>query len=223
MKRLLAVMAVLACAHGVEGQALNAVLARIDTAAHGFSGVSAQMTKLSHTAVLDDNTTESGSFRMQRRDNEVRALVDFRAEKDKRIIFFADKTVQIYYPNLQLVQVYDLGTQAKVLDQYVLLGFGTPAKELEAAYKIELAGFEAIDGKNAARLELEAKDAATRERLVKAEIWIPEDSGLPIQQKFYQKNGNYTLVKYSNLQLSPSSEKLLKLVVPEGTKTEHPR
>jgi outer membrane lipoprotein-sorting protein len=222
MKQLLAVIAIVACARGVQAQELNAVLARIDAAARGFSGVSAQMTSTAHTAVLDDNTTESGSFRMQRKGKEVRALVDFTAAKDKRIVFFAETKVQIYYPNLQLVQVYDLGAQAKVLDQYILLGFGTPAKELEAGYTIQLAGTDTIDGKNAARLALEPKDAATRERLEKAEIWIPEDSGLPIQQKFYQKNGNFTLVKYTGLQLSQSSDKPLKLMVPEGTKTEHP-
>lgn len=222
MKRLLAVIAVVACARGVEGQELNTVLARIEAAARGFSGVSAQMTAVTHTAVLNDDTTESGSFRMQRRHKEVRALVDFQTEKDKRIIFFADKTVEYYSPNLQLVQVYDLGAQAKILDQLILLGFGTPVKDLEAAYKIELAGTETVDGKRAARLELEPRDVPTRERLVKAELWIPEDGGLPIQQKFYQKNGNYRLVKYSDLQLSQPSEKPLKLIVPEGTKTEHP-
>jgi outer membrane lipoprotein-sorting protein len=158
---------------------------------------------------------------MQRKGKEVRALLDFTTEKDKRIIFFAEKTVQVYYPNLQLVQVYDLGAQAKVLDQYILLGFGTPAKDLGAGYTIELAGTDAVDGKSAARLALIPKDAATREQLVKAEIWIPEDAGLPVQQKFYQKNGNYTLVKYSNLKSSQASDKPLKLMVPDGTKTEH--
>jgi len=222
MKQLLAVIGIVLCARGVQGQELNAVLARMDAAAHGFSGVSAQMTSVAHTAVLNDDTTESGSFRMQRKGKEVRALVDFTTEKDKRILFFADKAVQIYYPNLQLVQVYDLGAQAKVLDQYILLGFGTPAKELEAGYTIQVGATDTVDGKNATRLELEPKDAATRERLVKAELWIPEDSGLPVQQKFYQKNGNFTLVKYSGLQLSQSSDKPLKLTVPEGTKTEHP-
>jgi outer membrane lipoprotein-sorting protein len=222
MKQLLAVIAVVACVRGAEGQELTSVLARIDAAAHGFSGVSARMTSLAHTAVLNDDTTESGSFHMQRKGKDVRALVDFSAEKDKRIIFFADKALQIYYPNLQLVQVYDLGTQAKVLDQYLLLGFGTSAKELEAGYNIKLLGIEKVDGKDAARLELEPKDAAARDRLVKAEIWIPEDSGLPVQQKFYQKNGNFTLVKYSGLQSTSSSDKPLKLTVPEATKTEHP-
>jgi len=223
MKRLLAVFALVAFARLAHGETLPEVMARIDAAAHGFTGMNAQMKKVSHTAVLDDDTTETGRLQMQRRGKDVRALLDFTAEKDKRIVFFADKTAQIYYPNLQLVQIYDLGAQAKVLDQFILLGFGTSAKELETGYKIEFSGSETIDGKNASRLVLEPKDAATRERLVKAEIWIPEDSGLPVQQKFYQKNGNFTLVKYSSLQPSPSSEKLLQFVPPPGTKTEHPR
>lgn len=213
----------LGCVFSAYGETLSAVLARLDAAAPSFSGVTAQMTEITHTAVLNEDTTDKGLFRMQRHGKEVRALVDFSGEKDKRVLFFADRSAHVYYPNLNLVQVYDLGSQSKLIDEYLLLGFGVSGKDLQKAYNIQVLGTEAVNGKNTSRLELIPKDPATREQLVKAEIWIPEDSALPVQQKIYQKNGNFTLVQYSDLRLTPSSDKQpLKLVTPPGTKTEHP-
>ena len=205
-------------------ESLHAILGRMDATAPSFKGIGATLRMVSHTAILNDDTTQNGVLHMRRlRPGEVRALINFTDEKDKHTVAFGDRLVKMYYPNLNLVQVYDLGKNAKLIDQYLLLGFGSSGKDLQNSYDIKEAGTESINGRNTTKLELTPKSKEAQERLAKAEIWFPEDADYPVQQKFYQPNGNFTLVTYSNFQLNPSfSQKDLELNTPPGVKTDHP-
>jgi outer membrane lipoprotein-sorting protein len=213
---------VFACCGTAES--LQSILGRMDATAPSFKGIGATLHMVSHTAILNDDTTQNGVLHMRRvRPGEVRALINFTDEKDKHTVAFGDRLVKMYYPNLNLVQVYDLGRNAKLIDQYLLLGFGSSGKDLQNSYDIKEAGTESINGRNTTKLELTPKSKEAQERLAKAEIWFPEDADYPVQQKFYQPNGNFTLVTYSNFQLNPSfNQKDLELNTPQGVKTDHP-
>jgi outer membrane lipoprotein-sorting protein len=225
MKWFSVLFAVAACTSLAHADSLPALLSRLDASAPSFKGVSANLQMVSHTAILDDNTTETGLFKLQRRKpSDVRAIIDFTGEKDKRTVAFAEHTVRVYYPNLALVQIYDLGRNVKLLDQYLLLGFGTSGKDLLTAYTITLLGSETVDGKPTTHLQLIPKDEGVLQRLAKAELWFPNDEGYPIQQKFYQPNGNYTLVTYEKVTVNPVfAPEGLELKVPADTRKETPK
>jgi outer membrane lipoprotein-sorting protein len=187
-----------------QADSLPELLSRLDAAAPSFKGVSADLKRVSHIEVINDTTTESGQLKLQRRKaTDLRAIVDFTGDKDKRTLFFANRTVKVYSPNLALVQVYDLGRSVKFLNQYLLLGFGTSGKDLQNSYDITLLGTDTVDGKLATHVQLTPKDAGAKEKLVKAELWFPADAGYPVQQKFFEPNGNFTLVTYSKIVLNP--------------------
>jgi outer membrane lipoprotein-sorting protein len=210
-----------------QGDALSQLLSRLDAAAPAFKGVTADLKKVSHISVIDDTSTEPGQLKLQRtRGNDVRAIIDFTGEKDKRTLGFADRTVKVYTPNLALVQNYDLGRSVKFLNQYLLLGFGSSGKDLQKGYDISLLGPETIAGVSTIHLELVPKDKGAREKLAKAELWFPVESTdpYPIQQKFYEPNGNFTLITYSNVQLNPVfNPPILELKVPPNTREETPK
>src|SRR4051795_10214771 len=113
-----------------SAETVQAALSRMDAAAAKFHSMSADVKMTTHTAILNDDTTESGTVRMRRGKDETEALIDFTGSKDRRTIAFVEKAIQIYYPNLKLVQVYKLGRKSKLVDQYLLLGFGTSGKDL---------------------------------------------------------------------------------------------
>jgi outer membrane lipoprotein-sorting protein len=206
----------------LASEKLDAVLSRMDQSAAQFHSMSADIRMVTHTAILDDDTAESGTLKMQRAKNEAEALIDFTGEKDRRTIAFMNKTIQLYFPKLNLVQIYKLGKKANLLDQYLLLGFGTSGKELVKGYAVKLAGSEQVNGKDATKLELIPKDSKVKEQLDKVEIWLPSDSGYPVQQKFYNPSGNHRLVTYTNFQLNPSLGSL-KLQAPPNAKVEYPQ
>ena len=220
MKLLLVLLVVISTG---TAEPVDAILKRMDATAPSFKGITANLRMVSHTAILNDDSTQDGVLHMRRlKPGEVRALIDFTDAKDKHSVAFGERTVKMYYPNLNLVQVYDLGKNAKLIDEYMLLGFGNSGKDLQAKYDIQDGGSEQVGGRRTTRLELIPKSKDAQQRLSKAEIWFPEDADYPVQQKFYQPNGNFTLVTYSDFQLNPSFKtKDLELNTPPGVKTDH--
>jgi outer membrane lipoprotein-sorting protein len=222
MKLLSLLFVAAVCLLAVDGASLSELFSRLDAAAPSFKGVSADLKKTSHIAVIDDTTTEPGQLKLQRRKaSDVRAIIDFNGEKDKRTLAFAERTLKIYSPNLALVQKYDVGRNVKFLNQYLLLGFGTSGKDLQNSYDTSLLGTDTVEGKATTHLQLIPKDPGAREKLAKAELWFPVDAAYPVQQKFFEPNGNFTVITYSNIKLNPVFDSGgLELKVPPNTREE---
>jgi outer membrane lipoprotein-sorting protein len=202
---------------------LDQVLAAMDKASASFSDMSARLTRLDYTAVIKDTSQESGVVRMKRAGSrDIRMRIDF-AEPDPRTIVFERATAQIYYPKIQTVQVYNLGKQRSLVDQFLLLGFGSSGKELARNYSLKVTGEETIAGQPATRLELTPKAASMLEHIRKVELWVSE-AGFPLQQKFERPSGDYTLITYTNIQINTNTpDAAFKLSLPKGVKTEYPQ
>ena len=73
-----------------------------------------------------------------------------------------------------------------MIDQYVLLGFGTRSEALQKGYDVKLTGEDQLDGKKAYLLELVPKSDDVKHQITKIQMWIDSASWLPIQQKFFE-------------------------------------
>lgn len=208
----------------LAAQTLEATLARMDQAAAGFRGISAQLDQVSHTAIIDDTMTESGTIVLYRpRPRDLRMLVEF-TKPDARAVSYANRKVQIFYPKANTVQEYDLGKQSALVDQFLLLGFGTPGSELRKAYEVRHTGRETIDGTPCDRLELVPRDAEALKHVRRIEIWISESTGQPVRQKIHQPSRDYREIRYSGLKLNPPlSEDSVRLKLPRGVKRTRPQ
>jgi outer membrane lipoprotein-sorting protein len=202
---------------------LDQVLAAMDKTAASFSDMSAKLTRVDYTAVINDTSKESGVVRMKRvGPRDIRMRIDF-SEPDPRTIVFEKAAAQIYYPKIRTVQVYDLGKQRSLVDQFLLLGFGSSGKELSRNYTLKVTGEERISGQPATRLELVPKAASVLEYIKKAELWISA-AGYPLQQRFDRPSGDYTLITYSDVQINTGApDSAFKLNLPKGVKTEYPQ
>ena len=173
------------------------------------------------TAIINDTNVESGTFKMQRlKGQEVRAILDFSGQSDSRQIGFRGSTIRIYYPKLSSYQDYDLGKNTDVLNQFLLLGFGSSGRDLASNYTISAAGQEKIDDRDTTKLALVPKNGEVAKRLSKIEMWIPNDAAYPVQQQFYEPSGNYRIVSYSNINLKPPIKGKLELKLPPGVKKQ---
>ena len=208
---------------GLLAQDVPAVLSRMDAAAPSFHAMSANVKMTTHTAIIDDTEIENGKFEMQRlKGQDVRAILDFSAERDSRVIGFFGRIVRIYYPKSQTFQDYDLGKSTDALNQFLLLGFGSSGKDLARSYNISAEGQGTIGDREATKLLLVPKNKEVANRLSKVEIWVPDDAAYPIQQKFIEPSENYRIVTYSNVNLNPSIKKKLEIKVPSGAKKPSP-
>jgi outer membrane lipoprotein-sorting protein len=218
MKNWVPVLCLLAAA-GLRGESVESILARMDQAAPSFRGMSADIHMLTVTVIINDKTEEDGTLRMQRaKGGQVRAIIDFSGQTDAREIAFLGNIIRIYYPNLKMYQDYDVGKNSDVLNQFLLLGFGSSGKELAQGYEISVEGTENVAGQTTTKLLLIPKNPGVKERLGKIEMWIGAQASYPLQQQFYEPSGNYRRVTYNKVQVNPSIKGNLDLKLPSGVK-----
>jgi len=204
---------------------LEAVLDRIDKAGAAFRGMSARLRRLSHTAVINEDNTDSGTILLKRaHPRDLRMIIDL-TEPDPKTVAFQGHKLEIYYPKAATVQEIDVGNgkDRALLEQFFLLGFGTSRAELEASYSLRLVGADTIGSQKTERVELIPKSKEVLQHLTKLEMWVAVN-GYPVQQKFYLKGGDYQLATYSEMKINPDlPESSLKLKLPKNVKREYPQ
>jgi len=193
----------------------------MDQAAPRFRAMQSDVQMTTYTAIIGDKTVENGTLKMQRlKSGEVRAIIDFSNQTDAREIAFLGKIIRIYYPNLKTYQDYDVGKNTDILNQFLLLGFGSSGKELAQSYTITQDGTEKVAGQDTTKLLLVPNDPKVKERLSKIEMWVPNDAAYPVQQQFFEPSVNYRIVTYSNVKINPPMKGTLELKLPSGAKKQ---
>jgi len=222
-------IAILGIAAGVSGLArpaasdLDAVLNRIDKAGAAFHSFEAHLRRVTFTAVINDEAVDSGTIYLKRpHARDLHLLINF-DEPDAKSFAFQGHKVEIYYPKIKTVQEIDVGKSRALVEQFLLVGFGTSRADLESSYTIRLIGPETVAGQKTEHLELIPKSKEVLQHLSKFELWI-SDNGYPVQQKFDLKAGDYQLATYTDAQINPDlPDADLKLQLPKNVKREYPQ
>jgi outer membrane lipoprotein-sorting protein len=213
-------VAPLATANG----SLQEVLARMDKAASEFKSMTAQVTYVTHTDVLNDDSTETGSVIMKKvQPGEVQGRVDF-TSPDRKTVTIEKRRVEEYVPKINTLYVFDLDRHGEQLDKFFLIGFGTSGTELATSYDMSMLGSEPVNGQPAVHVQLVPKSGEARRYVQKLDLWIPEQgSPYPLREKIFEPSGDYRLVTYGGLKINPPLQPdALQLKPPPGVKTEYP-
>ena len=198
------------------------VLAKLDAAAPKFTGMSADLQRLTYTKVLDEKTVESGKIALRRAGKDLQVLITL-DKPDQKMVSFRGRKAEVYFPKLKTVQEWDLGRHGDLVDQFLLVGFGS-GKDLKASYSVKYTGDETVAGQRAHKLELLPQTAAVKNQLRRVDLWIAENGAYPVQQRFLQPSGDYYLVTYSDVKLNPAlTDEALRLNLPKGVKRERPQ
>src|ERR1700733_13588987 len=203
---------------------LRQVLARMDQAAANFKSMTAQVSYVTHTDVLNEDDKESGVVTMKKvQPDEVQGRVDFTGP-DAKIITFEKRKFQQYLPKIKTLQVYDLAKHGEQLDKFLMIGFGTSGMELAKDYDVSVLGTESENSPSAIHLQLIPKDPDARQYVQKLELWIPaEGDPSPLREKIIEPSADYRLVTYIGVKINPPLQPdALQLKLPPGFKTEHP-
>jgi outer membrane lipoprotein-sorting protein len=208
----------------LAAQTVEDAFARMDKTAQQFKSVEADIKRIDHTAIVNEDATDSGIIRVLReKQHDIRMLIDFKAP-DAKMVSLAGSSATVYYPKINTAQIYNVGTKKDLVEQFLLLGFGASSEEMKAAYNVSLSGVEAIGGQQTWRLMLMPKGSDVSRQLKSAELWISQKDGLPLQQKVLFSNGDYWLVTYSSLKFNPKlSDDSLKVKLQRGAVVEHPQ
>lgn len=192
--------------HRKPPPALTEIMQRLDDTARHLKTVSADLEYTKVTVVVDDKSSEFGQLYF-RKGKSPEILLRF-VKPDPKVILFKKNKGEIYLPKTDQIQEFDLERHSEIVQQFLMLGFGTEASELKQAYTIKLIGEEDLDGDTAAVLELVPLRQNVRAQLAKVQLWISEDSWIPIQQKFFEPGGDYLITRYRSVKVNreiPSS------------------
>jgi len=186
------------------------ILSRMNEAAKRLRTVSTSLDYSKFTALVNDKDTESGQLYFQKEKGSKRPEILINFEKpDPKVILFSNNKAELYLPKINQIQEYDMGRHSELVQQFLLLGFGTEVGELQKSYNLKLVGEEDIDDETAAVVELSPRGKEVAAQLTKVQLWISEDSWLPVQQKVFQPDGDYLLARYSSMKVNrqiPSSK-----------------
>lgn len=202
---------------------LQDVVKRLDQAASQFKGMTAKISRTEHTAVLNEDDTESGVVYMKKTGGRLQALMDI-TQPDKKVSALEGREVQIYYPNMKQVDIYDAGKNGEQLEEFLTLGFGTSGSDLQRMYTMKVKGVETVKNENTVHLELIPKSDEAKKMVSKIDLWIGEHN-YPVQEKIYEPSGNYNLVSYNDVQINPPNlkEQDVQLKLPDGVKKNYPQ
>jgi outer membrane lipoprotein-sorting protein len=175
---------------------LDEVLKQMDREQGQFQSLTASMERTKVTVVVNDRSTESGQIEV-RRDGKMR--IDLTSPDQKTILRDGDH-IYVYTPKIRRVEEYDLSKHRDLVDQLLLLGFGTSGESLKKSYLITLQGEESLNGQRAVRLELTPRSDDVRKQISRIDLWLNEANWLPTQQQFYETgSGDYSIIQYLNV------------------------
>jgi outer membrane lipoprotein-sorting protein len=199
---------------------VDSVLALMDKSAQDFHSLTANVEHIKFTAVVSDTSTETGQLYVHH-DDKMRIDI---LTPDKRTILRNGDSLFVYTPKVNRVEEYNLGKNRSMVDQYVLLGFGTRSNEVRKSYDVAIKDEEELDGVKVVVLELTPKSEDVRKQITKIQMWVSESSWLPLQQKFFEATpGDYFLFHYTDLKKNLKfSENKFKQDWPKGVSRVKP-
>jgi len=193
----------------------------MDKSARDFHSLTADIQRVKYTAVVNDTSTETGQMWI-RKDEKMRIEI---TQPDPRTILRSGDSLFIFNPKINRVEEYDLGKNRAMVDQYLLLGFGTRMDNLKKSYLVSVDGEDQFDGRKVVVIELTPKSDQVRAQITRIQMWIDEASWLPVQLKFYEAaSGDYLILHYMNLMKNLKiSEPKFKQDWPKGVNRIKPR
>ncbi len=195
---------------------------RLNEASDRFETLTAALEYTKVTVVVDHKAVETGRLYYSK---DHRVKIELTNPEHKEILFTGNKA-EIYYPKMSQIQEFDLKKHRALVEQFLLLGFGTKGDDLKDAYLITVLGETKLNGhpNPLLHIELTPKDERIRNNIHKIQLWLDMASWVPVQQKFFEVGGDYLLTRYTDIKVNVRiASSKLRLNVPKDTKRIKPR
>jgi outer membrane lipoprotein-sorting protein len=180
---------------------LEQVLGVMDTAAAGFKSAQANFVWEQYQKVVNDTDIQKGVIYFRRSGKDVQMAADIR-DPAKKYVLYADSKVQVYQPSIDQVTQYAAGKNKADFESFLVLGFGGAGHDLQRSFEVTVAGTEAVDGADTARLDLTPKSEKVRGMFNKISLWVDLKRGVSVKQQFFEPSGDYRLTRYSDIKMN---------------------
>ena len=179
---------------------LTEILSQMNDASKRLKTLSTNLEYTKVTVLVNDKSTQSGQL-FYRKGKTTEICIDFQKPERKMLLFKKNKG-EIYLPKINQIQEYNLEQNSGLVQQFLLLGFGSDTGELKKAYNVKYLQEEDMEGDTTVQLELVPRKANVAAQVSKIQIWVSEESWLPTQQKFFEAGGDYLIATYSGVKVN---------------------
>jgi outer membrane lipoprotein-sorting protein len=191
---------------------LSEILSRMNDAAKRLKSLSANLTYTKVTVLVNDKSTEQGRlFFRKGKPSEIRIEMQ---QPESKVILFKKNKAEIYLPKINQLQEYSLEQKSGLVEDFLLLGFGSETGDLKKSYRLKYIKEEDLEGDTTAVLELTPRKESLASQLTKIQMWVSEESWLPTQQQFFEPGGDYLIASYREVKVN--------LKIPSSTFEIHP-
>ena len=179
---------------------LTEILLQMNEAGKRLKTLSANLEYTKVTVLVDDKSTETGQLYFRKgKTTDIRIDIE---KPDNKILLFRRNRGEIYLPKINEIQEYDLEQKSDLVQQFLLLGFGSDTGELKKNYTINYTKEENLAGDYTVLLELTPRKSNVASQISKIQLWVSEESWLPAQQKFFEAGGDYLMARYSAVKVN---------------------
>ena len=204
-----------------KDKALDGLLRQMEATGKAFRTFSANITQKKYTAVLREfDAPESGVFLYARAKDGSALLRQEISKPAPRVLTIKGGIATVYQPVLKQAQILNLGKN-KDKAEYLALGLGQSPGKLRETFDLNYQGSEKIDGAACSVLQLKPKSSAAAAFFTSITLWIKTSSGIPIQQKLQEPNGDYLLVTFTDEKINTKiSDSKFEQKLPKNTDTQ---
>ena len=188
---------------------LSEILSRMNDASKRLRSLSANLESTKVTVLVNDKSTQEGRlfFRKGSKGKSAEIRIEFQQPESKVILFKKNKA-EIYLAKINQIQEYNLEQKSELVEEFLLLGFGSETGDLRKSYTIKYLKEEELGGEDTAVLELTPRKESIAAHLTKILMWVSEDSWMPAQQQLFEPSGDYLIARYTAVKINlkfPSS------------------
>ena len=206
-----------------QAQTLNDVLKKMDEASAHFQAARADFVFDQYQRVVDEHDIQKGTVYYRRSGQQIEMMAEFKAPETKFVLYRND-LLQVYEPKIDQVMQYSTGKNREQVESFLVLGFGGSGQDLLKSFDVAYQGRENADNTPAAKLQLVPKNEKTRSNFPEIILWIDMSTGISVQQKLVQTQGDYRVAKYSAINLKPRIDKdVFQLKTTKKTQFVSPR
>ncbi|MFZ4793989.1 MAG: LolA family protein [Blastocatellia bacterium] len=205
-----------------QQSAVTTTLNRMEKAHLEMKSLRAELFQQKTNAQIGVSDNEYGTFiyKPSAGQNKGKLRIDY-TRPSKDIIALVGDNVVFYQPRINQVFKSTLAKAAKgkVSGYSQLIGLDGSVKSLAGNYSIEIVGDEVTNGQKTTILRLTPKGAKTSGQYAAIDIWVSQQSWLPVQWKLVERNGDFTIVSLRNVQLNGSiPDSAFNVTIPSGVK-----
>lgn len=180
---------------------LESVLAQMNQASASFKSAQTDFEWEQYTKFVDEKDVQKGHLSLRRTSKGVDIGIKIVSPAPKEIVFDAkDGLGRMYEPRINQITERKVGNDKADFEALMSLGFGGRGDDLRKSYEVKLGGWEMVEGKNTARLELTPTTPKLQRTYSKIVLWIDPARDVAVRQQFFEgTSGDYRLVRNTNI------------------------